>query len=190
MVVDFERHADLLQDAVVEDRDAIGHRHGFALVMGHVDHRHAELAMNPLELELHLLAQVLVERAERLVEEEYIGLNTNARARATRCCCPPESWRGYRSADCCKPTRSSMRSPVPASRSWGSGASSGETPRSATPSCAGTARSSETPFRHCVHTAASPRGPRRRARSYPRSGIRTRQSGASWSSPSRLVRGM
>ena len=38
--------------------------------MGHVDERDPDLVLDPLELQLHLLAELQVERAERLVEEE------------------------------------------------------------------------------------------------------------------------
>ena len=41
--------------------------------MGHVDERDPDLLLDPLELDLHLLAQLEVERAERLVEEEDGG---------------------------------------------------------------------------------------------------------------------
>ena len=39
--------------------------------MGHVHERDPDLALEGLELELHLLAELEVERAERLVEEEH-----------------------------------------------------------------------------------------------------------------------
>src|SRR5262249_16314066 len=65
-VVDFERRSHLLELALAEDGDAVGHRHGLTLVVGDVDHGDADLAVDPLELDLHLLAQVLVESAEWL----------------------------------------------------------------------------------------------------------------------------
>ena len=55
---------------VVHDGDAIGHRHRFFLVVGHEDERDPDLLLDPLELDLHLLAQLQVEGAERLVEEQ------------------------------------------------------------------------------------------------------------------------
>ena len=42
--------------------------------MGHVDERDADLALEGLELELHLLAELEVERAQRLVEEQHGGV--------------------------------------------------------------------------------------------------------------------
>src|SRR5262245_2891126 len=72
--IDVERPRELLDHALAEDRNAVRHRHRLALVVGHVDGGDAELAMDPLDLDLHLLAQVLVERAERLVEQQDVGL--------------------------------------------------------------------------------------------------------------------
>ena len=39
--------------------------------MGHVDERDPDLALERLELELHLLAELEVEGAERFVEEQH-----------------------------------------------------------------------------------------------------------------------
>ena len=39
--------------------------------MGHVDERDPDLLLDPLELDLHLLAELQVEGAERLVEEQH-----------------------------------------------------------------------------------------------------------------------
>jgi hypothetical protein len=77
-VVDVERGSDLFDLAVAEHGDAIGHRHGLGLVVRDVDHRDADLAMDALDLDLHLLAQVLVERAQRLVEQKHIRIEHEA----------------------------------------------------------------------------------------------------------------
>ena len=58
----------------VHDGDAVGHRHRLFLVVGHVDERDADLLLDALQLDLHLLAQLEVEGAEGLVEEEHGGL--------------------------------------------------------------------------------------------------------------------
>ena len=55
----------------VHDRDRVGHRHGLLLVVRHVDERDAELVLNPLEEELHLLAKLEIERTERLVQQQH-----------------------------------------------------------------------------------------------------------------------
>ncbi len=41
--------------------------------MGHVDERDADLMLDRLELDLHLVAELAVERAERFVEEQDRG---------------------------------------------------------------------------------------------------------------------
>jgi hypothetical protein len=54
--------------------------------VGDVDEGQTHLGLDALELELHLPAQLEVERAERLVEQEHLGAVDDARASATRCC--------------------------------------------------------------------------------------------------------
>ena len=50
--------------------------------MGHVDERDPDLLLDRLELELHLLAELQVEGAERLVEEQDAGaIHERARER-------------------------------------------------------------------------------------------------------------
>ena len=72
MLVDLARRADLLEAALGEHGDAVAHRQRLVLVVGDVDERDPrQLALDALELELHLLAQLEVERAERLVEQQH-----------------------------------------------------------------------------------------------------------------------
>ena len=73
-VVDLARRRQLDDPTRVHDRDAIGHRQRLFLIVRHVDERDADLAVQALELELHLLAELEVERPERLVEEQDRGL--------------------------------------------------------------------------------------------------------------------
>ena len=70
MLVHLRRRADLLDPPVVEDGDPIAHRERLFLVVRDVDERHPELLLDLLELDLQLLAELQVERAERLVEEQ------------------------------------------------------------------------------------------------------------------------
>ena len=65
------RVAELLVLAAVHDGDAIGHRHRLFLVVGHVDERDPDFLLDPLQLDLHLLAQLQVEGAEGLVQEQH-----------------------------------------------------------------------------------------------------------------------
>ena len=60
--------------ALVHHRDRVGHGHGLLLVVGDVDEGDPDLGLDPLELDLHLAAQLEVERAERLVEEQHLRL--------------------------------------------------------------------------------------------------------------------
>ena len=69
-LVEVGGRARLLDLAAVHDRDRVGHAHGLLLVVRHVHERDADLLLDPLELDLQLLAQAQVERAERLVEEQ------------------------------------------------------------------------------------------------------------------------
>ncbi len=64
---------ELLDAAAVHDRDPVAHRERLLLVVGHVHERDADLALDALQLELEPLAQLEVERAERLVEEQDVG---------------------------------------------------------------------------------------------------------------------
>ena len=72
-LVDLAGRADLLDAAVVEHGDAIAHRQRLALVVGDEHERDADVALDRLQLDLHLLAQLEVERAERLVEQQHLG---------------------------------------------------------------------------------------------------------------------
>ena len=70
MVVDLARGPELLDLATVHHRDPVAHRERLLLVVRHVDERSPELVLDPLQLELHVLAQLHVQRTERLVEQQ------------------------------------------------------------------------------------------------------------------------
>ena len=65
---------ELLQPARFHDHDAIGHHERLALVVGDVDRRHPELALDASEFELHLLAQLAIERGKRFIQQQEIRL--------------------------------------------------------------------------------------------------------------------
>ena len=71
-LVDLDRRADLLDLSGVHDREPVAHGERLLLVVGHVDEGDPDLLLDPLELGLHLLAQLQVERPERLVEQEHL----------------------------------------------------------------------------------------------------------------------
>ena len=74
LVVDVGGLADLLDDAVLHDHDGVGHGEGLLLIVGHVDEGDAQLLLHALQLHLHLLAELQVEGAQGLVEEQNLGL--------------------------------------------------------------------------------------------------------------------
>ena len=65
------RIAELLDVTLEHDGDAVAHAHRLFLIVGDEDERDAELALQQLQLDLHLLAELAVERAERLVEQQH-----------------------------------------------------------------------------------------------------------------------
>src|SRR5205823_13588484 len=65
--------ANLLDTALVEDRQAVAHGESLLLVVGDVDEGDPDLLLDRLELDLHLLAQLEVERTQRLVQEQDSG---------------------------------------------------------------------------------------------------------------------
>src|SRR3954469_9563617 len=72
-LVDLGRCGDLLDAAAVEDREAVAHRQRLFLVVSHVDEGDPDLLLDALELDLHLLAELEVERSKRLVQGEHFG---------------------------------------------------------------------------------------------------------------------
>ena len=120
-------------------------------------------ACRRLQLAAHAQAQELVERRQRLVEQQDARVgDQRARASATRCCCPPDSCAGRRSRRWSSCTRSSIaracrrRSSLRRRR-----ASSDRTRRCRGRSDAGTAHSSGTSS-PCRAAPAAGRRPTRR----------------------------
>ena len=74
LVVDVSRAADLLDNAVVHDNHAVAHSERLFLVVGDVDKGDAGTLLNTLQLDLHILAQLEVEGAERLIEQQHTRL--------------------------------------------------------------------------------------------------------------------
>ena len=71
-VVDLAGRAELVDPALVHDRDAVGHGHRLLLVVRDHDEGDADVALDRLELDLHGLAELQVQRAERLVEQQHL----------------------------------------------------------------------------------------------------------------------
>ncbi len=59
----------MLDATFAHDRDAVAHDQGLILVVGDEDRRNAEITQQVAHFDLHRLAQLAVERAERLIEQ-------------------------------------------------------------------------------------------------------------------------
>ena len=73
MLVDLLGRPALDDPAVAHDGDPVRHRERLLLVVGDVDEGDPDLALDLLQLDLHLPAQLQVEGAERLVEQQHLG---------------------------------------------------------------------------------------------------------------------
>ena len=69
--VDLARRPDLADMPAGHDRDPRRHREGFLLVVGDEHEGRPDLAVDARQLDLHLLAELEVERPERLVEQQH-----------------------------------------------------------------------------------------------------------------------
>src|SRR3954447_24448478 len=69
-LVDFFGRTNLLNLALVEDGNPVGHRERLVLVMRDEDERDADLPLQVLQLDLHVFTQFAVEGAERFVEQQ------------------------------------------------------------------------------------------------------------------------
>jgi hypothetical protein len=69
--VDLAGRADLLDAPVVENCQPVTHAQRLVLVMGDDDEGDADFALDRLELDLHLLAELEVHRGEWLVEQQH-----------------------------------------------------------------------------------------------------------------------
>src|SRR5689334_2014755 len=56
-LVDLRRRADLLNLALVEDRNAVAHRQSLLLIVGDKDEGNADALLDGFQLDLHLLAK-------------------------------------------------------------------------------------------------------------------------------------
>ena len=82
--VHLTRRADLRDVTAVHHGEAVAHRERLLLVVGHVEEGDPDVALQRGELVLERLAQLGVERAERLVEQEHRAVRARARGRVRR----------------------------------------------------------------------------------------------------------
>jgi hypothetical protein len=74
LLVHLFRGPELLQFTLMHDGDAVGHRHGFELVVRHIDEGLAEPAVQLDQLGPHVGAQFRIEIGEGLVQQEDLGV--------------------------------------------------------------------------------------------------------------------
>ena len=72
--IDIPRRALLNDHAGVHHGDDVGHRQRFDLIVGDVESRDAQAALQLAQLEAHALAQFGIEITERLVQEQHLRL--------------------------------------------------------------------------------------------------------------------
>jgi hypothetical protein len=77
VLVQVTRGTDLLQHAILQNRDAVAHGERLGLVVGDVDRRHTETPLKRCDLRAGLNPKLGVEVRQRLIHEEYLGLANN-----------------------------------------------------------------------------------------------------------------
>ena len=70
-VIQADRIGHLLDQPVLHHHDPLPHGHRFDLIMGHVDHRRAQLTVQPADLHAHLDAHFGIQVREGFVKEEH-----------------------------------------------------------------------------------------------------------------------
>ena len=73
----------MFDPAFVEDDDLVRQRHGFDLIVGHIDHRRLEVGVQLGDFDPHLNAERSVQIGQRFVEQEDVRSWTMARPMAT-----------------------------------------------------------------------------------------------------------
>ncbi len=71
-LVELRRLTELDQPAAAQDGDSVGHRQRLFLIVRDIDKRLAEPLMQELQFPLQLRSQLLVERAQRLIQEQKV----------------------------------------------------------------------------------------------------------------------
>ena len=145
-LVELARRAELLDAAVVEHGDAVGEGERLLLVVRHEDEGDAEVALDLLQLDLHLLAELEVERAERLVEQQHLRLDDGGARERDALPLPARELRGLAGGHLLEPHRGERaHGPLVAAPCARCRAPAGRRRRCRARSCAGRARSPGTP---------------------------------------------
>ena len=72
-VIDLDRRADLLHDALLHHDHAVGQGHRLDLVVGHVDRRDRQFVAEVLDLGPRRYPQLGIEVGQRFVHQEHVG---------------------------------------------------------------------------------------------------------------------
>ena len=80
---------DLLDPAMIHDHDPVGGHHRFGLVMRHIDGGDVKCVMQAADFDRISSRRVASRLDSGSSSSSTSGRITMARARATRCCCPP-----------------------------------------------------------------------------------------------------
>ena len=79
-IVQFFGRPVLLDMAVAHQHDAIGHRHGLGLIVGHIDHRHSKPLLQRPDFSPHFVPQLGVEIRKWLVHQTDARFRDNGAA--------------------------------------------------------------------------------------------------------------
>ena len=71
---------DLLNHAILHDDDSGAQGHSLCLVMGDIDDRDAESAVQLCDLSSHLNTELCIQVGQRLIHQEYLGVTDNCTA--------------------------------------------------------------------------------------------------------------
>jgi hypothetical protein len=88
----------LLDAAFAHDHHPVRHLQRLFLIVRDENAGDVNFIVQPPQPGAQFLAHLRVQRPERFVEKQHLGLDRERPANATRCRCPPESCAGYRSA--------------------------------------------------------------------------------------------
>ena len=184
-VVQVLRRGELLDAPVVEHGDAVRQCHRLCLVVRDEDHGHAELAVQAADLQLHLLAQVLVERRQRFVHQHHPRLEHQRPRQRHALLLPARELLRLAFGEMGQLHLGQGRGhPLAYRRARPSCAPTAGRRRSAPPSSAGTASSSGTRHPCRAGAAAASRSAGHRGGWLPKSASRSRRAAsASWSCP-------
>ncbi len=87
MAIQVHRRPHLLNDARLQDHDAIRHGHGFHLIMRNIDGGGMQFAMQFYKLQPHAYAERSVEVRKRLVKEKDLWVTDDRTTDSPRGCC-------------------------------------------------------------------------------------------------------